>query len=143
MSNPMPSPARPQTEVPSMTRSRWFMPAFSLFLGALMLAAFWIGDDLGQGLKSFGIMAVLAAAFAIGAGRSETIAGIGGSGRDERWEMIDLRATAMAGVVLIVAVIGAFLYEIADGQDGSPYSLLGAITGLAYVVSVALLRWRS
>ena len=88
-------------------------------------------------------MAVLAAVFAIGAGRSETISGIGGSGRDERWEMIDVRATAMAGSVLITVVIGAFLYEVADGQDGSPWSALGAITGLAYVVSVALLRWRS
>ena len=40
-------------------RHRWWMPAFSLFLGALMLVAFWIGDDITQGLVSFGIMAAL------------------------------------------------------------------------------------
>jgi hypothetical protein len=26
-------------------RSRWWMPGFSLFLGLLVLAAFWIGGD--------------------------------------------------------------------------------------------------
>jgi len=125
-----------------LTRSRWWMPGFSLFLGAIMLVAFTIGDNVGQGLISLGIMAVLAAIFAFGR-RSETLQGIGGPGRDERWAMIDLRATAMAGLVTIIFVIGAFLYEVADGQDGQPWSQIGAIAGLSYVISVALLRWRS
>ena len=43
-------------------RNRWWMPVFSLFLGALMLVAFWIGDSITEGLVSFGIMAALAAA---------------------------------------------------------------------------------
>jgi fatty acid desaturase len=29
-------------------RNRWFMPAFCLFLGALMLAAFAIGHNAGS-----------------------------------------------------------------------------------------------
>jgi hypothetical protein len=123
-------------------RSRWWMPAFSLFLGALMFGAFAIGGNAGDGLLSFGVMAVVAAVFALGR-RSETLQGIGGPGRDERWEMIDLRAVAYTGMVLITFVIGAFLYEIADGQDGQPYSLIGAIGGLSYVLFVALLRRRS
>jgi hypothetical protein len=121
--------------------SRWFMPAFSLFLGALMFGAFALGDDLGQGAISFAIMAVLAAVFAFG-GRSETISGLGGPGRDERWAMIDLRATAFAGGVVIVAVIAGFLIEVARGNDGDPFVLLGAIGGVAYVLAVAYLRWR-
>jgi len=125
-----------------LTRSRWWMPGFSLFLGAIMLVAFTIGDNVGQGLISLGIMAVLAAIFAFGR-RSETLQGIGGPGRDERWAMIDLRATAMAGLVTIIFVIGAFLYEVASGEDGEPWSQIGAIAGLSYVISVALLRWRS
>ena len=125
-----------------VTRSRWWMPGFSLFLGAIMLVAFTIGDNVGQGLISLGIMAVLAAIFAFGR-RSETLQGIGGPGRDERWAMIDLRATAMTGLVTITFVIGAFLYEVASGEDGEPWSQIGAIAGLSYVISVALLRWRS
>ena len=125
-----------------LTRSRWWMPGFSLFLGAIMLVAFTIGDNVGQGLISLGIMAVLAAIFAFGR-RSETLQGIGGPGRDERWAMIDLRATAMTGLVTITFVIGAFLYEVASGEDGEPWSQIGAIAGLSYIISVALLRRRS
>ena len=49
-------------------------------------------------------MAAVAALFAFGAARSETLGRLGGPGRDERWEMIDLRASALAGVAYIVAL---------------------------------------
>ena len=83
------------------------------------------------------------AVFYFGARRSETLAGLGGPGRDERWERIDVHATALTGLVLILVIIGAWLVEIAQGKDGSPYSQLGFVGGLAYVLAVALLRWRS
>ena len=124
-------------------RTRWFMPSFALFLGLVMLGAFWIGDNPTDGLLSFGVMAVVAALFFFGARRSETLAGIGGPARDERWERIDVHATALAGLVVILVIIGAFLVEVAQGRDGSPYSALGAVGGLAYILAVALLRWRS
>jgi hypothetical protein len=57
--------------------------------------------------------------------------------------MIDLHATALAGLVLVVYVIGAWLWEVAHGEDGEPYSQMGAIAGLAYLLAVAFLRWRS
>ena len=62
-----------------------------------MFGAFAIGGDVVQGVFSFLVMAALAALFAFGR-RSETLQGLGGPGRDERWAMIDLRATALAGV---------------------------------------------
>ena len=124
-------------------KTRWFMPSFALLIGLVMVGAFWIGDDLGRGLVSFGLMAFVAALVYFGARRSETLAGIGGPARDERWEMIDVHATALAGLVLTLVIIGAFLVEVAQGRDGSPYSALGAVGGLVYVAAVALLRWRS
>jgi hypothetical protein len=123
-------------------RSRWWMPLFSLALGGAMFAAFAIGGKPGDGVFAFGVMAALAAVFLFG-GRSETLRGLGGPGRDERWAAIDLKASAFAGLVLIGVVIGAFMYEVANGDDGSPYAALGAIAGVAYVVGVAILRWRS
>jgi hypothetical protein len=45
-------------------------------------------------------------------------------------------------MVLIVAVIVAFLVEIARGHDGSPYTWLGALAGVAYLAAVAHNRWR-
>ena len=80
------------------TRSRWWMPAFGLFLGTLMFGAFAIGGNVGRASLSFLIMAALGAVFLFGR-RSETLQGLGGPGRDERWAMIDLRATALAGSV--------------------------------------------
>ena len=81
--------------------------------------------------------------FLLGGTRSETLAGLGGPGRDERWAFIDLRATAFSGLVVLLIIIGAWLYEIADGRDGSPYGQLAAIGGLAYIVGVAIGRRRS
>ena len=123
-------------------RSRWWLPAVSLALGAVMFAAFAIGGDAAGGAQSFGVMAVVAALFAFGASRSETLGGLGGPGRDERWAMIDLRASALAGFVLIAVVIGAWLYEIANGEDGSPYAQLGAIAGVAYIIALVVGRLR-
>ena len=136
------TPNRPDP-MSRLYRTRWFMPAFSLFLGALMFVAFWIGDNPGQGAAAAAVMAVVAEVFFFGARRSETLAGLGGPARDERWERIDVHATALAGIVLVLAIIGAWLVEIAQGKDGSPYAQLGAVGGLAYVLAVALLRWRS
>ena len=124
-------------------RTRWFMPAFSLFLGVLIFGAYWIGDEPGLGAGGFGVMALMAAIIYFGGRRSETLAGLGGPGRDERWERIDLAATALAGIVVIATIIVAWLVEVAQGHDGSPYTQLGAVGGLAYVLAVAFLRWRS
>ena len=127
---------------PNYMRSRYFMPLFSLFMGALVLAAFAIGGDLSNGLLAIPLFVGIAALFFF-ARRNETIQGLGGPGRDERWERIDVHATALTGLVLILVIIGAWLVEIAQGKDGSPYAALGAVGGIAYILAVALLRWRS
>jgi hypothetical protein len=131
-----------QAERKAFWRSRWWMPSFSLFLGTLVLAAFWIGGSLEDGIYGFLVMAAVAALFLFGS-RSETLQGIGGPGRDERWAMIDANATLFAGMVLLGIVLGLWLYEIARGEDGSPYGLLGAITGVAYIAGVVWGRFRS
>jgi hypothetical protein len=127
---------------PNYMRSRYFMPLFSLFMCALVLAAFAIGGDVTDGLFAIPLFVGIAAVFFF-ARRNETIQGLGGPGRDERWALIDLSATAAAGAVLIAVVIGCWLVEIAKGQDGSPYSQLGAVAGIAYIVAVAVLRKRA
>jgi hypothetical protein len=123
-------------------RSRWWMPLFSVSIGLVFLAAFAIGGDVVGGLWSLGVMTAVGGLFLFGS-RSETLRGLAGPGRDERWAMIDIHATALAGMVTIAVVLGAFAYEIANGRDGSPYGQIGAIAGLAYIVAVAVLRRRS
>jgi hypothetical protein len=117
------------------------MPAFSLALGVIVFTAFALGGNAGDGAICAAVFVALAGVFRFATG-SETLQGLGGPGRDERWAMIDLRASALAGLVTILAIIGAWVWEIAHGRDGSPYGELAALGGVAYIVAVALLRWR-
>jgi hypothetical protein len=125
----------------TLHKSKWFVPLLSLGLGLACLAAFWIGGDLRSGLSSLAVMVAFGAIVLLG-GRSETIRGLRGDGRDERFALIDLTATAAAGFVLILLVLGLIFWEWAHGRDGSPYTQLGAITGLVYLVAVVVLRVR-
>jgi hypothetical protein len=124
------------------SQSRWWAPLYGLTLGALVFAAFAIGGKAGDGAKAFALFVVLAALFYFGSPRSETLGGLGGTRRDERWAAIDLRASAFGGFVVITATMGAWLSELAVGRDGSPYGELLAVGGIAYIVAVAFLRWR-
>ena len=125
----------------TMCRSRWFLPLFALALGGVVFGAQAIGGHLGSGLVSLAIMAFAGAVFLFG-GRSETIRGLRGDGRDERFQRIDIHATAFAGTVVIAAVIVGFLVEMAHGHDGSPYTWLGALGGIAYLAAIVVMRLR-
>ncbi len=121
--------------------SKWTIPAFSVVMGVVLLGANIVGHQPVLGLWSLGIMVVFGAAVLLG-GRSETVRGLRGDGRDERFAMLDLQATALTGLALIVAVIVAFIVEVARGHSGEPYDWLGAIAGLAYIAAVIVLRVR-
>jgi hypothetical protein len=122
--------------------SRWHQPAFAASLGLILLAAYWIGGHPATGLGGLGLMVAIAVVLVFG-GRSDTIRGLRGDGRDERFAMIDLRASAFAGLAVISAVIVGFLVEIGEGHTGSPYTWLAAIGGLVYLVAIGVLRSRS
>jgi hypothetical protein len=125
-----------------IARSKWFLPLLAAGLGLVILVAQWRGGSLGGGLVSLGIMTGFGGLILLG-GRSETVRGLRGDGRDERFQQIDLQATAAAGLAVIVAIIIAFLVELARGHSGAPYDWLGAIAGLAYLLAVITLRLRS
>jgi len=99
------------------------------------------GGQLGAGVYGLVVLAVFGLVLLLLTGRSETLRGLT-TGRDERFAQIDLRATAVTGLVLITTVIVAWLVEIARGHSGNPYGWLGAIGGLAYILAVAFFRWR-
>ncbi len=124
-----------------MARSKWFVPLFAVALGIVIFVAQWIGGYPLSGLGSLGIMTGFGALLLLG-GRSETIRGLRGDGRDERFRQIDIHATAIAGLTVITAIIVAFVVELARGHNGSPYAWLGAIAGLAYLVAIIVFRVR-
>jgi hypothetical protein len=118
---------------------KWFLPAFSLFLGIVSFVAFWIGGSLGEGVFALVLLGGIGLVVLLG-GRSETIRGLRGDERDEYWEGLDRDATVFAGLVLITVVIAMCMWEWAHGRDGSPYSQLGAIAGVAYIAGMVGLR---
>ena len=125
----------------AVARSKWFLPLFCLGLGVVVLVASWLGGQLGAGVYGLAVLAIFGLVLLLLTGRSETIRGLT-VGRDERFAQIDLRATAVTGLGLIITVIVAWLVEIARGHSGNPYGWLGAIGGLAYIIAVAFFRWR-
>jgi hypothetical protein len=122
-----------------LTRTKWFLPLFCVALGCAVLAAQWIGGDARSGLISFAALAIFGVLILLG-GRSETVRGLRGDGRDERFRMIDIHATAIAGIALIVTLIVVWLVELSRGQDGSPYGELMAVGGGSYLVAIAFMR---
>ena len=124
-----------------ITKSKWFLPLFAVALGLIVFIAQWIGGNPGSGLVSFAILAGAGVLVLLG-GRSETIRGLRGDGRDERFRMIDIHATALAGLAVITAIIVAFLVELVRGHNGNPYSWLGAIGGVTYIAAIIIFRIR-
>ncbi len=116
-------------------------PLVSVAIGVAYLLAGWAGGDLVFGLFGLALMTGLAVVLLLIRRRSETVKGLLDR-RDERINTIDLRATAFAGVTVIVAVIIAFVVEIATGGDGSQYAWLGAVGGVAYIGALIVLRIR-
>jgi Na+/H+ antiporter NhaD/arsenite permease-like protein len=116
-------------------------PLVSVAIGIAYLLAGWAGGDLEFGLFGLALMTGLAIVLLLVRRRSETVKGLLDR-RDERINTIDLRATAFAGITVIVAVIIAFVVEIATGGDGSQYAWLGAIGGVAYIGAVIVQRIR-
>src|SRR5690242_8205004 len=96
----------------ALMRSKWFMPAFCLGLGVVVLVVGWLGGQLGTGVFGLVVMAAFGLFLLLVTGHSETVRGLT-TGRDERFAQIDLKATAVAGLVLIITLIVAWLVEVA------------------------------
>jgi hypothetical protein len=126
-----------------MHRSKWLIPGFSVGMGLVFLAAQWSNDDPGGGLVSLAIMVAFAAGLVAFSGRSSVVEVMRNPRADERSAMLDLRATAFAGIVIITAVLVAVFYQLARGGDPSPYAQLGALGGVAYLVALFVLQRRS
>ena len=125
----------------AITCSRWLLPLFSLGLGIVVFVVSWVGGQFGAGLVSLAILAAFGLLILLLTGRSETVRGLTVA-RDERFAQIDQRATAVAGLVVLVTLIVAWLVATARGQNGHPYDWLLATSGLSYLLAIAFFRWR-
>ena len=124
-----------------LTRTKWFVPLFAVGLGIVVFAAQWVGGDPVSGLESLAIMTGVGALLLLG-GRSETIRGMRGDGRDERFQKIDIHATALAGLAMALAVTVGSLVELARGHGPGVYGWIALVGGVTYVVAIVVFRIR-
>ena len=118
---------------------RWLFSLVPVGLGAVILTAEATNGDLAEGLVWFTVLAVLGALLAFG-GRFEAMRLARGDGEDERDAMINTRAMAAVGTVLTIVLTGAIVFQLARGDDPSPYTQIMAVGGAAYLASLLVLR---
>jgi hypothetical protein len=128
--------------MPTTNNKGWAVPLVCVLLGLAFLAVFWISGNPGAGLGSLAVMVGYGLLLLVG-GRSEIVRTLRGQAPDERYGMFDLRATAITGTVTLSVLVGATLYELARGQDPSPYVTIIAIAAVTYLAALLWLRWRS
>ena len=133
---------RARASIPDRWRTRWLVPAVTVGLGGVILAAEATDGDLTSGLIWFAVLAALGALHAFG-GRFEAVRQARGEEEDEREAMINTRAMALAGTVLVIVLTGCIVFELARGESPSPYTQLMAVGGTTYAVALLVLRWRS
>jgi hypothetical protein len=125
--------------VSKTNRYYWGALATGPAIGIVYLIGFLLGGKPRDGVIALAIMVGLTGAMLLVARHSETVRGLIDR-RDERIASIDLRATAVTALAMIVAVLVGFVVNVARGGTGWPYSVIGAIGGVAYVAAVVLFR---
>jgi hypothetical protein len=121
--------------------TKWAIPVVALGAGLAYLMAATVAGNPELGLAMLAIMVAAGMGFLVAARWSETARGLLDR-KDERINALDKDATVFAASVLLLAILGMAVWELAHGRDGQPYAALGGLAGLSYVVSLAWLRFR-
>jgi ABC-type transport system involved in cytochrome c biogenesis permease component len=124
------------------SNSTWLAVLVPALLGAAILAAELTAGDVAEGLVWFALLAGVGALLAFG-GRFESVRLARGDGEDEREAMINQRAMAAVGIVLMIALTVVIVFQIARGDDPSPYTQIAALGGVSYVAALLVLHRRS
>ena len=134
----------PTTTEQTTKTSRKYLatPIFGVLMGVVYLVALSVAGQPVYGVLALAVMVVFSGALLLARRRSETVKGLLDH-KDERISAIDLRATAITALALIAVILIAFVVQIARGQSGWPYSMLGFVGGVTYIVAVIVLRVRS
>jgi Predicted membrane protein (DUF2178) len=118
-----------------------------LAFGTLIAIAFGAADLAGGGSParagvSVSIILAWSILVTVLGRRSETMSVLAGRPVDERWEHINLEASAYALAVSGVVVLGAFVVADATGGDWQPYALIAVAMAVSYLGALLLLRAR-
>ena len=129
-------------KVRTRTTHRARVAAVLVAAGIALTAAMWSHGQVGLAVATGIFYAVAATASFVWAGGSGDVAAIMRAGGDERQRAIDVEATAVTGLVLIVAIVVGGVVELFRTGSMGQYGLMGALAGTTYAVSLAVLRRR-
>jgi hypothetical protein len=117
--------------------------AFGIVAGILIgLAELIVGASPAAALLGAGIAIGYAVLVTVIARRNPTAGVLTGRPVDERWERINLEASAWALGATAVVILGACLVAIAANGDWQPYALMACVVAIAYVGSLVLVQLR-
>lgn len=112
-------------------------------LGLVMAGAAVYADSLWMGAAFLAIIWGYVALLALGARVSDTVALLADDVHDERHVHIHQRAALFTLNLLGLVIVGAFIVDVAQGGDGSPYTYLGLVGGASYLLMLVMLSRRS
>ena len=118
-----------------------------LVSGAVIAAAFGIAELAGGGSPfragvSVAIILAWSILVTVLRRRSETMSVLAGRPVDERWEHINVEASAYALGLSAIVVLAAFVIADASGGDWQPYGLVAVVMAVSYLGSLLVLRAR-
>ena len=117
--------------------------AVVVVVGLVMGAAELVGGgEAWRAAVSTAISIGYAALVTVLARRSDSASVLAGRPVDERWEHINLEASAWALGETAIVVLATFVVVTAQDGDWAPYAFMGAVMAIAYVGSLALVRLR-
>ncbi len=128
----------------SRLRSRaWVTTAVLAVLGGAITVASWVGGEQSLAIM-LGIFYVICCvgAYLWSRGHGDVAAIMALSG-DERQRLIDVRATAIAGIATLAFCIAGAVVDLARGGTGNPWALICAVGGASYALAVAVLIRRA
>jgi hypothetical protein len=126
----------------SLTGHRGAAAAVLVVGGGAVAAASWVGGDDGAAIALVAFYFVAACVAYAWSGGSGDIAAIMRVGGDERQRGLDRDATAIGGAVMSLAAIVGAVVEMALGHGPGGYGVLCVVGGVAYSVSLVVLRRR-
>lgn len=126
----------------SSSQSRWLVPVLVAAVAGATFVAFWIGGRPGLGAAWAGASIAFALLLVLG-GRSDTIRMLRGEEDDERTLALELQATTITAVVLVVALAGLFLAAGLRGESGVTYGALLVLAELTHLAALAVLNRKS
>ncbi len=124
--------------------SKGVVPIVGFILG-LLIAAAELGRHASptQAAVAFAIVAGYAIALRLLQSKSDMASLLSGVPRDERWASINLHALSLAGQLVAVVLVLAFLTTEFAGGDAMPYAWVGATFAVGYLGGLVWYRSRS